>query len=189
MTKVHSDPREHELANVEVHSLPPAQWLPVAGAFAVQGLLFIGMTTHLPALQHRFDLGELGLTLILLAMVLLSGAGSVLAEQIATRRDSATALRIGLSGLSIGVAGIGLAPSLVALGGGVTAYGLAVGMVDAASNMQGIALEHRAGRTLLPDCTPGGRPAESSPRCWRCSPGTGPWRGPWRRWPSSQCCC
>lgn len=59
----------------QVHSLPPAQWLPVAGAFAVQGLLFIGMTTHLPALQHRFD---------------------------------------------------------------------------AASNMQGIALEHRAGRTLLP---------------------------------------
>ena len=61
----------------------------IAGAFAVQGLLFISLTLRLPQLKALFELSELELAALMLLLVVLAGVGSVAAELLARRRDSA----------------------------------------------------------------------------------------------------
>ena len=126
--------------------------LAIAGAFLVQGLVFISLTTRLPRIQDRWDLGELALSGLLLMMVLLAGAGSLVAERLAPRLDSARVLRAGLLVIAASVAVLVLAPArpvfVLALG----AYGVGLGLVDATGNMQAVALEHRLGRVVLPSC-------------------------------------
>ena len=122
----------------------------VAAAFGAQGLLFISLTTRLPALQERWDLGEATLSLLLLMMVLLAGAGSVLAEMLARRRHSALVLRIGLVVIAGAVPTLALAPALGIFVAALAAYGVGLGLVDAAGNMQAVAVEHGYGRPILP---------------------------------------
>ena len=126
----------------------------IAGAFAVQGLIFISLTLRLPQLKALFDLSELGLAGLMLLLVLLAGAGSVAAELLSRRRDSATALRGALVLIALGVVGIGLAArgsgSMPVLVAGMALYGVGLGANDAASNMQAVAVEHRMGRPVLP---------------------------------------
>jgi MFS family permease len=124
--------------------------LAVAAAFGIQGLIFISLTTRLPAFSDKWELSELALSGLLLMMVLLAGAGSVAAEQLAARRNSATALRTGLVTIAIGLPIIAAAPSLAWFAVGMAVYGVGLGVVDAGTNMQGVSVEHRAGRPLLP---------------------------------------
>ena len=70
-------------------------------AFGCQGFVFISTTTRLPLFSERWDLGELGLSGLLLMVVLLAGVGSVLAERLAVRRDSATLLRTGFALMAV----------------------------------------------------------------------------------------
>ena len=124
--------------------------LAVFAAFATQGLLFISLTTRLPAFQKRWDLGETSLSLLLLMMVLLAGAGSVLAETLAKRWDSAALLRGGLLLIVVGFPLTLLAPMLGVFVAALAVYGVGLGMVDATVNMQAVALEHRYARPILP---------------------------------------
>ena len=121
-----------------------------AAAFAVQGLLFISLTTRLPRFQDRWELSELAVSGLLLMVVLLAGAGSALAEVAASRRGSATTLRVGFVLQAVGLAAVAGAPARAVFVAGLAAYGLGLGVVDAASNMQAVAVEHRYGRTILP---------------------------------------
>lgn len=124
--------------------------LAVAAAFATQGFVFIGLTTRLPDIKDRWGLGELGVSAVLLAIVLLAGVGSVLAERLAPRTSSAGLLRGGLVLLAVG-AGLMLgAPAWPAFLAGVGVYGVGLGVVDASTNMQAVAIEHRHGRPILP---------------------------------------
>ncbi|MCZ4497690.1 MAG: major facilitator superfamily 1 [Marmoricola sp.] len=122
----------------------------VAAAFATQGMVFIGLTTRLPDFSDTWDLSEGELTLLLLMMVLLAGAGSVLAETMARTRDSATLLRTGLAIIALAVPVMALAPDFVFFAAAMAGYGVALGVVDATTNMQAVALEHRFGRPILP---------------------------------------
>ena len=124
----------------------------IAAAFLTQGLVFISLTTRLPTIQDRWDLGELALSGVLLMMVLLAGAGSLLAERLAPRLDSARVLRAGLLLVAVSVVVLVLAPTLVVFVLGLAAYGVGLGLVDATGNMQAVALEHRLGRVILPSC-------------------------------------
>ena len=124
----------------------------IAAAFAVQGLVFISLTTRLPRIQDRWDLGELALSGVLLMMVLLAGAGSLVAERLAPRLDSAVVLRAGLLVVAVSVAVAVLAPTRPVFVVGLAAYGVGLGLVDATGNMQAVALEHRLGRVVLPSC-------------------------------------
>lgn len=124
--------------------------LAVALGFATQGFVFIGLTTRLPDLKDRWDLSELAISGVLLAIVLLAGAGSVLAERLAARTASARVLRTGLILVGGGSALMLAAPVWAAFLLGVAGYGVGLGMVDATSNMQAVALERRYGRTILP---------------------------------------
>jgi MFS family permease len=124
--------------------------LAAAGGFATQGLVFISLTTRLPDFSDRWHLSELELSGLLLMMVLLAGVGSVLAEKLASRHDSATLLRAGLATIAAAVPVMALAPALGLFVVGMAAYGVALGVVDATTNMQAVALEHRYGRPILP---------------------------------------
>jgi MFS family permease len=126
--------------------------LAIAAAFLTQGLVFISLTTRLPRIQDRWDLGELALSGVLLMMVLLAGVGSLLAERLAPRLDSAVVLRAGLLVVAVSVAVVILAPTTVVFVLGLAAYGVGLGLVDATGNMQAVALEHRIGRVVLPSC-------------------------------------
>lgn len=124
--------------------------LAVAAAFASQGLVFISLTTRLNDFQDLWGFSELELSLVILGMVLLAGAGSVAAERLAGIRDSAALLRAGLCLSAVAVVVISTAPVAGVFIGGVAAYGVALGMIDATTNMQAVALEHRYGRPILP---------------------------------------
>jgi MFS family permease len=130
--------------------VPPARnrqaRIAVSAAYAVQGLCFAGVVTQVPAIKERFNLGDLHLSLILLAVPVIAGVGSVLAGVLAPRVGSATVLRVAGFGVCLGLALAGLSPSLAMLYPSVAFFGLAVGAVDATMNMQGVA---RYGRTIL----------------------------------------
>jgi hypothetical protein len=121
-----------------------------AAAFAVQGLLFISLTTRLPRFQERWALSELAVSGLLLMVVLLAGAGSVAAEAGARRRGSATVLRGAFSLITVGMALVAVAPQRGVFVAGLAIYGVGLGAVDAASNMQAVALEHLYDRPILP---------------------------------------
>jgi hypothetical protein len=124
--------------------------LAAAAAFATQGMVFINLTTRLPDFTDKWTISDGNLTLLLLMMVLLAGGGSVLAETLAKSRDSASLLRVGLALIALAVPLMSLAPTVVVFGAGMAIYGIALGIVDATTNMQAVALEHRYGRPILP---------------------------------------
>jgi len=119
-------------------------------AFATQGLLFISLTTRLPRFADRWDLDEVELSLLLLLIVLLAGVGSVLAEAVARHRSSASTLRTGLLVLALAVPVVAAAPAGAVFVAGLAVYGVGLGVVDATSNMQAVAVEHRLARPVLP---------------------------------------
>lgn len=121
-----------------------------AAAFLTQGLVLLSLTTRLPDLQDEWGLSDVTLSLVLLMMILLAGVGSVVAETLAERRDSATLLRAGLLLVAVAVPVICAAPAAPVFVAGVAAYGLALGVVDASTNMQAVAIEHAYERPILP---------------------------------------
>jgi MFS family permease len=122
----------------------------VAAAFFAQGFVFISLTTRLPRFLERWGLDEVALSLLLLMMVLLAGVGSLVTERAARHVGSAVMLRLGLGLIVVAVPVLTLAPAIGFFVGGVALYGIALGLVDATTNMQGVDLEHRYGRPILP---------------------------------------
>ncbi|MEW1952418.1 MFS transporter [Terrabacter sp. NPDC080008] len=119
-------------------------------AFFVQGLLFISLTTRLPQVQQKWSLDELAVSGLLLMVVLLAGVGSVVAEVVAGRSSSAGVVRLGLLLAATGFGVLLTAPAVGVFIAGLAAYGLALGLVDASSNMQAVTVEHLYGRPILP---------------------------------------
>jgi MFS family permease len=124
--------------------------LAAAAGFFTQGFVFITLTTRLPEVQDHWHFSDTTLSLLLLMMVLLAGLGSVLAEAACRRVDSATLLRAGLLGIAVAVPVFALAPDCTVLVASMAAYGVALGTVDATTNMQAVALEHVYERPILP---------------------------------------
>lgn len=121
-----------------------------AAGFLTQGLILLSLTTRLPDIQDKWGFSDITLSLVLLMMVVLAGVGSVVAETFAKRRDSALLLRAGLLLIAVAVPTLCLAPSMAVYVGGMAGYGVGLGIVDASTNMQAVALEHRYGRPILP---------------------------------------
>ena len=121
-----------------------------AAGFFTQGLVFISLTTRLPDVQEKWSLSSVEMSVLLLMMVLLAGVGSLVAEMVAKRSDSAEVLRAGLLLIAVCLPVIALAPAFAAFAAALALYGVALGVVDATTNMQAVALEHRYGRPILP---------------------------------------
>ena len=121
-------------------------------AFAVQGLCFAVVIARIPALQAKFDLSDSELTLVLGAVPVVAGVGSVLAGVFAPKVGSGTVLRVGNLGVAAAVAAAGVVPSMPLLFVAVAGLGLFLGVVDATMNMQGVAVQRRYGRSILASC-------------------------------------
>ena len=63
--------------------------IPIAAAFGTQGLVFISLTTRLPRIQDRWELGELALSGVLLMIVLLAGRSVVNLRELARKEPAA----------------------------------------------------------------------------------------------------
>ncbi|MEU7766042.1 MFS transporter [Nocardia sp. NPDC049190] len=130
---------------------PPLRGARIANSFAfgLQGFFFAVVLTALPQQKERFDLSD-GLIVASVVLVsLLAGGGSVAAERLALRWSSRDTVRIGLLLVAISGAAVAFAPNteglLIALGG----YGLAVGVVDASTNMQAVFVQRGYGTFIL----------------------------------------
>ncbi|RJO72946.1 MFS transporter [Nocardia panacis] len=118
-------------------------------AFALQGFFFAVVLTQLPQLKDHYGMTD---SLIVGAVVLVSvlaGVGSLLAERLATRLSSRVALRIGLGLITITGAITAFAPNIPVLLAALACYGVAVGIVDATTNMQAVFIQHGYGRFIL----------------------------------------
>ncbi|MER5626516.1 MFS transporter [Streptosporangium sp. NPDC002544] len=118
-------------------------------AFFVQGLCFATLLTHVIDLQHKFGLSDGDLTLVLLLVPVIAGAGSAIAGPLASRYGSAPILRVSQVAVCVIVALSGWNGQLAGLYALSAAFGLFVGAVDAAMNMQAVAVERRYGMSVL----------------------------------------
>lgn len=121
----------------------------VTGAYMVQGFAFAALLTQVPAIQEKFRLSDAALTLILLAVPVVAGVGSVLAGELAPRFGSGRLLRVANPAVCVAIALIGLVPTRLSLYVAVAVFGLVIGSVDATMNMQGVVVERRYRRSLL----------------------------------------
>src|SRR3954449_1104319 len=124
--------------------------LAAQSAFFTQGFVFISLTTRLPAVQDHWGYSDTTLSLLLLMMVLLAGLGSVVAETACKRVDSAAILRTGLLAMTVAVPVFAVATDQPVFIASLAVYGVALGAVDATTNMQAVALEHLYNRPILP---------------------------------------
>ncbi|MET9486666.1 MFS transporter [Nocardia sp. NPDC006630] len=118
-------------------------------AFALQGFFLAVVLTELPQQRDKFGLTD---TLIVAAVALLSllaGVGSITAEKVALHFSSRTALRIGLLLIAASGVGVAFSPNKIVLFVTLGVYGLAVGIVDAGTNMQAVFIQHGYGRFVL----------------------------------------
>ncbi len=121
----------------------------MGAGFFLQGLVFAAIVTQAPRIKDRFDIGDGGLTGILVLVAVLSGVGSVAAGSVAERRSSAVSFRLALLTIGAGAVLVGLAPNLPLLIGAFVVYGLGVGAVDAGMNMQGVRVQTAYGRSIM----------------------------------------
>src|SRR5262249_21789672 len=118
-------------------------------AYGVQGSTFASLVTHVPTLQDRFGFSDGTLGLLLLAVPVIAGLGSVLAGALATRYGSAPVLRLSQPAVCLCVWLVGASWHLGMLLPALAAFGLTVGMVDASAGIQGVLLEQRYRRSIM----------------------------------------
>lgn len=115
----------------------------VSAAYAAQGLGYATVVTALPAIKDRVGIDDATVSLLLLGTCLAAAAGSVLADVVAVRRGSRTALVAGLITQAVGLIVIAATGSFEVLLIAVVVYGVGLGAVDASSNMQGALLQRQ----------------------------------------------
>jgi MFS family permease len=118
-------------------------------AFGLQGFFLAVILTELPQERDRFGLSDSVILLAVVLISLLAAGGSVLAEQLAVRWSSRMALRLGLALIAVAGLGVAAAPNTVTLMAALGVYGVAVGVVDASTNMQGVFIQHGYGKVVL----------------------------------------
>ncbi|MGN2637127.1 MFS transporter [Nocardia takedensis] len=118
-------------------------------AFATQGFFFAVILSHLPQQQDRFGLSDATIAAGILLASALAGAGSVAAEHLAVRRSSQFTLRAGLLSIAVTGTAIAFAPGTAALLAAMGAYGIALGIVDASTNMQAVFVQRGYGTVIL----------------------------------------
>lgn len=118
-------------------------------AFGSQGLVFALVITSLSQLKDRYGLTDLHVTFVVLGVCVFAALGTVVADRVARTAGSRVALALGLGVVGAAVAAVAVSPTFAVLGAAFGAYGLGLGLVDAGTNMQAVAVEHAYGRSLL----------------------------------------
>jgi MFS family permease len=117
--------------------------------FGVQGLCFASLVTRIPEIQKAHRLSDATLALVLLAVPVVAGVGSVLAGVLMPRHGSGPVLRISQPLVLLSILAIGVAPDDLALYASAALFGLFVGAVDASMNAQAVTAETLYGKSLL----------------------------------------
>lgn len=120
--------------------------------FAIQGLSFAAVISQVTPFRDKYGLDETQLTVTLAAVPVVAGVGSVLAGMLAPRIGSGAVLRIAAFGVATTTAATGFANEVRYFYAAVALFGLFLGGVDAAMNMQGTAIQRRYGRSILASC-------------------------------------
>ncbi|WP_280243291.1 MFS transporter [Nocardia abscessus] len=118
-------------------------------AFGLQGFFFAVVLTELPQQKERFGLSDEVIVVSVVFVSLLAGVGSVVAERLALRRSSRDAVRIGLLLVAVTGSAAAFAPNAALLVAALGCYGIAVGIVDASTNMQAVFIQHGSGTFIL----------------------------------------
>jgi len=124
----------------------------VSTAFLCQGFAFATLITRIPAIQDRFAFSEGGLAMILAAVPIVAGVGSVAAGLLAVRYHSAAVLRVCALIVAGGLVTVGAATTAGSFPGLLVALalmGFGLGSVDATMNMQGIGVQAALGRSVM----------------------------------------
>ncbi|HEY0217284.1 MAG TPA: MFS transporter [Cellulomonas sp.] len=123
--------------------------LAVSGAYAAQGLGYATVVTALPAFKERQGIDDTAVSMIVLLVCVTAAGGSVLAERLATRFGSRTALLVGLGVQAVALPVVAGSSPMVPFVIGFALYGLGLGTVDAAAGIQGVLVQHRYGRAVM----------------------------------------
>ncbi|MEU2040733.1 MFS transporter [Nocardia niwae] len=118
-------------------------------AFGAQGFFLAVVLTELPQQKERFGLSDGVIAVSVVLISLLAGGGSVLAERLALRWSSRVAVRIGLLLVAVTGSAAAFAPNTALLVATLGCYGIAVGIVDASTNMQAVFIQHGYGKFIL----------------------------------------
>ena len=121
----------------------------VAAVFLLQGMLLAAILTELPAIRAELHATDGLLAVIIGVVSVLSALGSVAAEKLAEFKDFSTALITGLGVLVCGGLAVAISPNIATFIAAVALYGIGVGMVDAAVNMQAATVQRRVGTVIL----------------------------------------
>lgn len=120
-----------------------------AVAFGLQGFLLAVLLTQLPQFKDSLGFSDTLVAVTVVGISIVAGVGSVLAEQLAKATSSRTTLRSGLFVIAVGAAVIAMTTSTPAFLAAFALYGIGLGMVDAAANMQAVSIQHAYGRVIL----------------------------------------
>jgi hypothetical protein len=112
-------------------------------AFGAQGMLFATLLTHVPQFKSHYDMGDGGITVVILIVSIIAGAGSVSAEKLAHRYSSREGLPVvaPLCFSACGTLALGHADQVVARVNifnylGSIVGGVAVGGIGTASSLR-----------------------------------------------------
>ncbi|NHT18095.1 MFS transporter [Cellulomonas sp. IC4_254] len=121
----------------------------VGAAYAAQGFGYATVVTALPAFKERQGIDDTAVSLVVLLVCVAAAAGSVVAEHLATRRGSRTALLAGLAAQVVALPVVAGSTPAVPFVAGFALYGLGLGTVDAAAGVQGVLVQRRYGRPVM----------------------------------------
>ena len=121
----------------------------IALGFATQGLGYATVMTALPTIKGRFRLSDDQLSLIILGVCIAAALGSILADRIAVKLGSRLAVVIGFIFEAIGIAMAALSPNVMVMIASFLLYGLGLGCLDAALNMQAVIMEQRLSKSVF----------------------------------------
>lgn len=123
----------------------------IALGFATQGLGYASVMTALPTIKSRFRLSDDQLSIIILGVCIAAALGSILADRLAVKLGSRLAIVIGLLFEAIGIAIAAFSPSamIMVMVASFLLYGLGLGCLDAALNMQAVMMEQKLGKSVL----------------------------------------
>ncbi|MDH0564531.1 MFS transporter [Acinetobacter courvalinii] len=121
----------------------------IALGFATQGLGYATVMTALPSIKGRFRLSDDQLSLIILGVCIAAALGSVLADRTAVKFGSRLAVVTGFLLEAVGVAVAACSPNVMLMIASFLLYGLGLGCLDAALNMQAVIMEQRLGKSVF----------------------------------------
>jgi MFS family permease len=118
-------------------------------AFGAQGFSLIALTSEIPKLKTQLDINDSTLSLVMAAVLVTAAGGSVGAGALVGRFGSRIVLRVSQLLVLAAIIGVGAGHRLGAALPFLLLTGLAIGAVDATTNMQAVALQRRYGRSII----------------------------------------